>query len=138
MTEIVKALLIPINLKKEILIQDRENYKPPRWGYWGGSLEGSERPIEAVIRESKEELGLKLLPEKLEFIGVFTDKSPKGIEVKRHVFIYKTDMPVDRFNVQEGKDAKWMSCEEVIELMKEFSTRADIEIAEKVSECLNS
>ncbi|HLA25570.1 MAG TPA: hypothetical protein VJ028_00210 [Patescibacteria group bacterium] len=34
-----KALIVPVNSKRQILIQDRRGYKKPDWGYFGGGIE---------------------------------------------------------------------------------------------------
>ena len=62
-----KALLVPVNSKGEVLIQDRSGHKPPPWGYFGGGIEVGETPIVAVIREAKEELDLTLKENKFNF-----------------------------------------------------------------------
>ena len=33
-----KALIVPVNSKRQILIQDRRGYKKPDWGYFGGGI----------------------------------------------------------------------------------------------------
>jgi 8-oxo-dGTP pyrophosphatase MutT (NUDIX family) len=64
-----KALLLPYNHQGQLFIQDRTNYKLPPWGFFGGSIESGETPIEAVIREAKEELDLDLAATDLINIG---------------------------------------------------------------------
>jgi predicted alpha/beta hydrolase family esterase len=34
-----KALIVPINSKRQLFIQDRRGHKPPDWGYFGGEIE---------------------------------------------------------------------------------------------------
>jgi len=100
-----KALLIPVNSKREILIQDRRNYKKPDWGFFGGGVESGETCLEAVIREAKEELDLEIRKEELIFLGesktVF-----HGHPKERHLFLYKTDQ--EHFTVLEGQGSHWM------------------------------
>ncbi len=45
-----------------ILIQDRRDISKlgEEWGFFGGSIEQGESPEQAVVRETKEELGYKL------------------------------------------------------------------------------
>ncbi len=103
-----KALLIPINSKKEILIQDRRNYKKPDWGFFGGGVEEGETYLEAVIREAKEELDLEIEEKELIFLGEFKTlfrNSPK----ERQLFLYRTDR--QDFTVLEGQGAHWMDFE---------------------------
>ena len=130
--KVVKALLIPVNKKGEVLIQDRENYKPLRWGYFGGSVEVGETVKEALIREAKEELVKDISDAKVVELGIFEDIIG-GKEVRRHTFIMSVDVESFKYNVQEGKGAKWVSPEEMEDLMKQFASEADVLIARAVS-----
>ena len=69
MRGIPKALFIPYNSKGELFLQDREGHKPPPWGFFGGGIDEGETPIQAVIREAKEELDLDLGVEDLIHLG---------------------------------------------------------------------
>jgi len=51
-----KTLIIPVNSQGEIFGQDRTDYKPPPWGFFGGSIETGETHLEAILHETKEEL----------------------------------------------------------------------------------
>lgn len=128
MEKLIKALLIPVNSTGEILIQDRENYKPPRWGYFGGSVEKDETVMEALVREAEEELDIDISHAQLENLGEFVDLR-EGKLITRHVYIMRVDDTWD-FVVKEGKGAKWVRPETMINLMKEFSGDADIRIAQ--------
>jgi len=67
-----KSLIVPINSKQQIFIQDRRGFKKPDWGYFGGEIEENETPIEAVIRETKEELDIDIQPNELKYLGTST------------------------------------------------------------------
>ena len=108
--EIRKALIIPINHKGQILIQDRRGYKKPDWGYFGGSIEGDETPLEAVIRETKEELDIEVTEKELKDLGISTTMWNEN-KITRYLFLYPTDKSV--FNVLEGKAGHWLTFEEV-------------------------
>lgn len=104
-----KALLIPINSKKEIFLQDRAGHKPPPWGFFGGSIDEGETAVEAVIRESKEELDIDISKSELIDIGdfptVFGD-----LEVQRKIFLWPTEQ--FEFSVLEGRGGAWLTHEE--------------------------
>lgn len=110
-----------------ILIQDREDYKPPRWGYFGGSVEEGETVREALVREAKEELDIDITDRHLEDLGEFEDQIGDKL-IKRYVFIMSVD-DTWSFEVKEGKNAKWVKPETMIDLMMEFSGEADVHIA---------
>lgn len=52
--------ILPINLKKEVLLQLRDNkpgiWFPGCWGFLGGEIREKEIPLEGLIRELKEEI----------------------------------------------------------------------------------
>lgn len=101
-----KSLLIPINSKKEIFIQDRRGYKIPDWGFFAGSIEEGETPLMAVIREAKEELSIGLSTEDLMDIGE-RNTEYENEKIIRHIFLFKTEG--EYFDVQEGNGGVWMS-----------------------------
>ena len=104
-----KALLIPINSERQIFIQDRRGFKAPDWGFFGGSIEAGESPIEAVIRETKEELVITLEPQELVYLGNFYTEY-EDEQIWRDFYVYKTDR--SNFDVQEGKGGKWVTAVE--------------------------
>ncbi|MBT4277840.1 NUDIX domain-containing protein [Candidatus Falkowbacteria bacterium] len=109
-----KALIVPINKKQEILIQDRQNWKKPDWGYFGGGIEHGEKPIETVIRETKEELDIDIKPGDLKNLGVSTTIRG-GCKHIRYMYLYPTDQK--SFNVLEGDGAHWLAFDKAGELL---------------------
>lgn len=64
----------------------KAGYKP-YWTFPGGIVEPSETPKQAAIRETFEEIGVRIAPEKVEFVGVVDRKS----EITHtYQFIFKT------------------------------------------------
>lgn len=107
-----KALIVPINSKRQIFIQDRRGYKKPDWGYFGGEIETGETPLKAVIRESKEELDVEIKPEELKYLGISTTLQ-NGHKIIRYMYLYPTEQKV--FNVLEGQGGHWLTFAEVQE-----------------------
>jgi ADP-ribose pyrophosphatase YjhB (NUDIX family) len=107
-----KALIVPINSKHQIFIQDRRGHKKPDWGYFGGEIEIGETPTQAVIREMKEELQINVRADELKYFGasitVLGDR-----KIIRYMFLYPTDQ--NRFDVLEGKGGHWLTFAEVSE-----------------------
>lgn len=112
--EIRKALLLPLNSKSQLFIQDRRGHKKPDWGYFGGSIEAGETPLEAVIRESKEELCIDLTESDLIYLGESTTDWDGTINI-RHLYLYLTEQ--ESFDVREGRGGYWLSFDEVRERM---------------------
>ena len=110
--DVHKALIVPINSKSQIFIQDRRGFKKPDWGYFGGSIEKGETPIQAVIRETKEELSIDIQENDLVYLGISTTDW-SGKKHVRFMYLYPTQQ--EQFNVQEGKGGHWFTFEEVRE-----------------------
>lgn len=133
-----KALILPYNNKGEILIQDRSNIRKKirmNWGYFGGSIEKGETPIEAVIRETEEELGLRINWQELKFIGVIKDKPRPDTQIIRHAFLWKMNTDISKINLQEGKAMKFVSSNKVSDYME---LKGDKELASKADELLKN
>jgi 8-oxo-dGTP pyrophosphatase MutT (NUDIX family) len=111
-----KALLIPYNSQGEIFIQDRRGHKPPPWGFFGGGIAVGETSLQAVIRETKEELDLDLLESDLEYLGEFPTKFYDQVN-KRDLYLYRTDQV--EFTVLEGTGGRWVTFAAAAELMHE-------------------
>ena len=74
---------------------------------------------QAVIREAKEEIGVEISKEDLEFIGATTSENIKGDIINRHYneyFIVHKDIDVKDIVLQEDEvqDIKWFDKEEII------------------------
>lgn len=106
-----EVALILINNKKEILLQKRANSKeiqPNKWAWHGGHVSIAEDTIDAIIRETKEELGIKLKKKDINFlIKLKRDKMPN----RQFTFAYYTfcNYPIEKFIIQkeELSDIKW-------------------------------
>mgnify|MGYP001566600257 FL=1 len=118
-----KALIVPINSKHQILIQDRRGHKKPDWGYFGGEIESGETPMQAVIRETKEELQIDVRAEELKYLGtsitVWNER-----KIIRYMFLYSTNQA--KFDVLEGKGGHWLSFTEVRERLDDKDRFDDI------------
>jgi len=71
-----------LNKNYEILVQRRARNKISFGGKWdksvGGGVDSGETSVIAAIRESREELGLDITPNQLEFIGKLPDEYNVG------------------------------------------------------------
>lgn len=118
---VVEAVII--NSKDEILISRRSKNKEKYPLYWecnGGSVKSGETSLNGIIREIKEELGIKLdLNKAILYKTIRKDES----KFFKDVWLFRKDVNIQdiHFTDKEVIDAKWATIEE-IEKMKEQKT----------------
>ena len=110
--------MVIFNSKGEMLIQQRHPNKKNWPSLWdisvGGCASSGESSVAAMIRETKEELGLDLS----EFIKrpIFTFNFHEGFD---DIYIVNKDIDLTSLTLQETEvvDAKWATIDEIIEMM---------------------
>ena len=108
-----------INDDKKILVQKRSKYKklePNVWAMTGVSVIWGENPTETIIREAKEELGIDLIPEELKQI---TEFKTQNVWVKTFILKQNLDISQMIFSEDEVADAKWLTWNEIDDLVKD-------------------
>lgn len=104
-----------INSKGEVLVQKRSKFKkqsPSKWDFpSAGHVDFGENLISTCLRETEEELGLKI-PEK-DFEFLFTTFKPQGWEFGE-TYLVKADILVEEIKIQEEEveEVKWLSFED--------------------------
>ncbi|MGB5190953.1 NUDIX hydrolase [Robiginitalea sp.] len=84
----------------QVLLQKRAAGKDTFPGLWDVSVAGHilsrETPMEGVLRETQEEIGLVLEAQQLEFLGRFTSeqKHPGGIIDREFQYVYIAELPI--------------------------------------------
>ena len=121
------AVFILSNDNKKILLQQRSANKKLWPNLWdiaaGGHVLAGELGYQAVIRETKEEIGLDVRKDELEFIGATSSENLKGEIVNRHFneyYIVHKDVDVKDLKLQpeEVQDIKWFDRDEVVNRIK--------------------
>lgn len=108
MQTINKSIFIPINSKGEILIQDRTGHRPPPWGFFGGSIEEGETPIQGLIREIREELNLDIQESDVQYIGQ-TWRIEEDVKKIFNIFLYRKNINDRDIELNEGAGFLWIS-----------------------------
>ena len=105
--------VVIINENDEILLQKRSRFKranPSKWGICGGKVDLGETPLEAGIRETLGEIGIRLNKEDLNFLSMDTNE-------KTHFTVYyvRQDVDIDKCKLQEEEleEAKYFKIEEL-------------------------
>ena len=102
---------------------------PGKWCFPGGRCEENERPINTVIREVKEEYGLKI--DKSFCKLVFSGTHPVMSNEMSYVFlcfVNSDQQPV----LNEGADMRWMTVREIKSISLGFGAESIIPYLEKI------
>lgn len=102
------------NNKGEFLMQKRVPRKGGDWGVTGGHPKAGETPIEGMITEIKEEIGIDVLPDEL----VLFDEGCDGVDCFKMYYL-KLDLNVGDFTIQEDEltEVKWFSMQDLQEMV---------------------
>jgi len=111
-----EVALILLNNKGKILLQKRASTKkiePNKWAWHGGHVIAGETNIEAIIRETKEELGITLFENELKLlVKLKRDKLPN----RQYTIAYYSicNLNIDDFKIQkeELSEIKWFDFKE--------------------------
>lgn len=79
------AIITPKGIAMQVRASDNNSL-----GLWGGVLQDGEEPIYGAVRELKEETGLEIAPENLQFVGIdtHTHTYANGDMAKFHAYRY--------------------------------------------------
>ncbi len=107
---------------KKILLQQRSATKKSWPNLWditaGGHVLQNELGYQSVIRETKEEIGIDIKKEELEFIGATRSIDTAGIGPNKHYneyYIVHKDINIDDIKLQteEVQAVKWFNVEDI-------------------------
>jgi 8-oxo-dGTP pyrophosphatase MutT (NUDIX family) len=107
------ACVVLENSENKVLLQLRENIKgisnPGKWSLFGGHINNGEKPIQAAIREIKEELDLDLNEKELSHY--FTVRREKETI---HIFKANIKKGLNELILKEGEDMRFFGHEELL------------------------
>ena len=112
------ALIIFYDKSNRILLQDRRKIskRGEEWGFFGGGIEEGETPEQALIRETKEELGYDL--KEFEYIGNYKNTLDDGFTIDRYIFVSPLKDKASKFQLYEGEGMQLFSISEAIKLKR--------------------
>lgn len=121
------VILIADNGNILLQYRDKNNkWNQDSWSEFGGQIEEGETPEEAIKRELKEELGIRLTD--LKFFKKYEFQRQKGI-YEQFVFTASLNYPLESLKKQqkEGKDLAFFNYEEIKNLKMADYTRELLE-----------
>lgn len=111
--------VVIINEDDEILLQKRSRFKranPGKWGICGGKVDLGEMPLDAGVRETLEEIGIRLNKEELKFLSMDTNE-------KLHFTVYYVRKNVDinecKLQEEEVEEVRYFKIEKLQDLDNE-------------------
>lgn len=118
MKKIELAGAILLDKDNKILLMHRNTKDLKQWELPGGKLEKNELPEQAVVRELKEELNIKVKP--IKYIG-FKEFEDNGIILKYHWYKCKIESGIPELMEEKFDDIKYFSNNELLR-SKELSS----------------
>ena len=112
--------------RTELLLQKRSETREAYPGMYdtsaAGHIPAGEEPLESIIREMKEELGIQAIPDQLKYIGVFPIRYEKEFHGRMYrdneinsVYVYEEPVEIDDLILQESEvsEVRWFDLDEV-------------------------
>ena len=108
--------VIFVNDNKKLLFYLRDNKEsipyPNTWCILGGHLEKDETPLNALIRELKEEIDFDAFEKDFKFLGILDDLVGNDV----YIYFSKIDKELSELPLTEGQKLGYFSFEEMIKL----------------------
>ena len=130
------VMVVIRNSKGEFLMQKRVEKKGGDWGVTGGHPKSGETPIEGIISEVKEELGLDFSKENF----IEYDSGCDGKDCYKMYFVTK-DININDITIQQEElsEVRWFTMDELKSMVNTGELNEDqIECFNKVCDYLNN
>lgn len=112
---------------KSVLLHHRDAKAPTnpnKWGFFGGAGEGHESPIQAFIREMKEELNIDIKEQEIIPLWSYLDEKTKYM---RNVFYIESEMDKSQMTLSEGQGFDWIPFEKAFDYDLHDKARNDLQ-----------
>ena len=102
----------------EILLLHRQDSEPQgnTWGLPSGKMDEGENPLEAILREIKEETGFEIPKSQISYFSKVYVRFP-GLDYVYHLFHTRlNNQPKVQINPNEHKDSKWVHPKKALDM----------------------
>lgn len=102
----------------EILLLHRQDHKPQgnTWAMVAGKVDQSENLVQAMVRETEEEIGLVIKPEELKYFACYYLRYP-DYDYLYHIYhLSLSTKPTLTINFKENKDHCWLTPKEALKM----------------------
>lgn len=136
-----------MNQKGELLFQQRASQKKINAGKWsrtGGHVDSGETPLQAIQRETYEEVGVKIPIEKFKLLSTNKEECVSDLNVINRQFIYSyfamVDYKLEDYTMQkeEVSNLKYMTIEEMEEAYKNKDEKYTFIKWDRIDEIINN
>ncbi|MGN2637143.1 NUDIX hydrolase [Nocardia takedensis] len=118
--------IILLNSDNQVLLYLRDDNPdllyPNMWALPGGIIEEGETPLESIVREIDEEMGIRLDPRHVHHLQ--TRVLDFGIE---HTFITTADFDIEDITLTEGQALRWFTESEIAATALAYADNAILE-----------
>lgn len=108
----------------EVLFQKRSSYVDRHPNFWdvaaGGHINLGETSVEAAVREVREEIGVEILPEKLDFLLTARSKE-KGLFLNEFLYDWTGREDDFHFDDKEVSEVKWVPLAEFDDFLDKYA-----------------
>ncbi len=132
------ALIALYDDQHNVLLQHRTDdapFFPGYWAFFGGGCEKDETPLDAVIRETAEELCYRLRSPQLVLKQPF---SANGLDCRMYLYIERYYGDKNELQLCEGQGWGWFGSEETAKLLMTEHDRKALQVAREFITGLNS
>jgi len=115
------------------LLRQDDKEEGNKWGGPGGGSEQGEDKLATAIRETKEETGILLCPQRMIYLGVLYVRYPERFDFTCHTYYTVISRkPKIVLNDEEHKDFRWVTLQEALSLDLMLDEDEHIRIVSKI------
>lgn len=116
--------IMSVNFDGRVLLTKRhpDKHYGGLWEITGGSVQSGESPLEAAVRELKEETGLSAAPYELEYCGEIVRRGNSGGNTIHIFYLHKGDFTATDITLQENETVDFRLCTP-LEIKEMFESR---------------